>query len=92
MKREESLANRSTRSTSEIKHKYDMLQAVKFRKSLDEDYTYSYIIGRFGKVPKNAEKPDSPYYLVAGYGPAIWENHLEPLTKDEEKKFMKGVK
>lgn len=86
-----SIANRSITSTSELKFKFKMLQAVKFKKDNDiDEWTYTYVIGRFGKVPKAGNKSDSPYYLVAGYGPAIWEGRLVEVSDDEIKAMNGG--
>jgi hypothetical protein len=83
-----SLSNRSITSTREAQFKFDNLQWVKFKKDNDiDEWTYSYIIGRFGKVPRDGNKSDSPYYLVAGHGPALWEGRLKEMTPSEIKEF-----
>jgi hypothetical protein len=85
------ISNRSITSTREAQFKFDNLQWVKFKKNNDiDEWTYSYIILRFGKVPRDGNKSDSPYYLVAGHGPAIWEGRLCPIT-DQELKLMGGL-
>jgi len=85
-----SIAKRSTRSTSKLTFKFEMLQAVKFKKDNEIDvWTYSYVIGRFEKIPKDGKKSDSPYYIVANYGPCIWEGRLVAISDTELR--LKGV-
>lgn len=79
--------SKQTPVNRDLNFKFKMLQAVKFKKDNDVDeWTYSYIISRFGKVPKAGYKSDSPYYLVAKHGPPIWEGRLQEVSDSEFKR------
>ena len=62
-------------------HKHKLLQAVRY--NLAGTFIYGLIISNsIWKLDRKNQK-DEPYYLITGYGPAIWENHLEPISDEE---------
>ena len=61
-------------------HYYKSLTPVKT--IIDNQEHTGLIIGRLHKLPIKGKK-EEPYYIVTGIGPAIWENHLTPITEEE---------
>lgn len=51
------------------------------------------VISKLHKVTKNG-KPDEPYYIISGYGPAVWEGDLIAVSEEDYMIFLAkgGVK